>query len=808
MRTPATTALPASTMTPSPVVTLQMLRQMMAQAAAKASTVAGDLSTPASSEHFEPTFRRPPGPASQRYARRLINQLPPAAANFTPKGAPLPPVEDGVRMKRVQEVANDIKKTYKHPIDAAQVETDVLHHIRAILYMNRTVITQSFVSHVAGVSQGSLSHYVRGLFKGNQDNVDQRLARFVELFVSGALDPYIDEIRAGIRSAARPLYFSPANTTLTPAASTPTVLTPPPTTIDNLNIPLPVPPPPPPQLQPAPWTHHTPTPEVDQAFSSEHATPTKSSVEIEADSLSTIIPTDIEPEKVPDSSIDEHTDTIARKLYMPPSNLVPHAVPDMVTSNMRADVANAPPIVDFSSDRLIRPRKRRRTVPVPFVIKPTPPKPAPLKFPELPEEIENINHTTAIDNAFHTLISSEWSMDSDLTKPLLLLIELNVELDGNLLHTYIQWEVNERKISPELAADLIRLRLGFSTSFAHPIAMQIRRALFNAGVICPPPPTLEPVENRRLIRFSLQIDEGDKKREICDECEWDLSAGGLNSPELFARQFCIDEKLPQRFAINVSQAIREKLVVAHAISYGDEETQQLASKMVSEDDPLRWQLRVIKSSLVKLLPEEERAKEREEHEAAINSVIVLPILDAVVFESRKRKEAKLLREYEMRTECDFKHFKGRITSVIAQRNEHIEKGVQKAEEEAEKIYEERNLDFRPYLGLTVARDEKPSVWMVPAFDRRRRKQLTFPMVSGKNTGKHGSASRSSKRRKSFRPSEKGVAQSIKSISTKTRGVIDPEVSGIDADPSDDVSMAAARSKPFSIPLRLFLKRPT
>lgn len=810
MRTPAQASTSMATMATSSATTMQMLRQLMAQAAESASSVAGDLTPSTPLEQFEPNFRRSSGSTPQRYARRHINQLPPAG-DVAHKGVPLPPVEDGLRMKRIQEVANEIKQTYKHPIGASQVETEVLHHVRAILYMNRTIITQSFVSHVAGVSQGSLSHYVRGLFKGNQENVDQRLTRFVELFASGALDPYIDDIRGSVRSASRPLVLpstTTAPTTVPPiptSGSFPTSSLP----VEKPSVPLPIPPPPPPQLQPAPWAH-TPTP--DDSSTPDQVTPVGPSAQTDAPLFSPKIATNTDSARGTDGSNDD-VDNVSRRLYLPPTQTGPsQPVSDPSNQNERLDPPSIPFVFDGIPERATRPRRRKRTAPVPFVIKPTPPKPQPLMFPDPPEEPKKIDPTTAVDLAFRTLIASDWATDvpsAHGARALLLLIEIYVELDKRVLHTYTQWDVNERQLSAETAADRIRLRLGFPPAFAQPVAMQIRRALFHAGIFCAPPPASQPTENRRLIRFSVQVGEGEHMREIQDECEWDLAAGGLNSPELFAQQLCIDEKVPQQYAVNVAEAIREKLVIAHAISYGDDETRRLASAMIAKNDPLLWQLRTVQSALTKSLPEEERAKEREENAASISKLILIPILDAVPLESEKRIRLQKQRERENRLEEEARIYLQKIESQYALREIQMEKDMKDAEEAAARIYEERNLDFRPYLKLKVARDESPSIWMVPAFDRRRRKQLTFPMVSHRSVGKHQS-SRPTKRRKSGRQVErsplegKRVRRSLEN--RESSDFLDDNALHVERNLSDADPKTPDLEKKYVIPLRLSLKR--
>lgn len=57
--------------------------------------------------------------------------------------------------------------------------------------------------------------------------------------------------------------------------------------------------------------------------------------------------------------------------------------------------------------------------------------------------------------------------------------------------------------------------------------------------------------------------------------------------------------------------------------------------------------------------------------------------------------------------------------VETERSKMVAESLRQSEIEADKVYEERNMDFKPYLSLVVARGEQPSVWMPAAFDQRR-----------------------------------------------------------------------------------------
>lgn len=731
----------------------QSLRRMMAQAAAVASAATGgvsDISTRWPIETLHPRPAPMPRPVPGR-RHSTVNQLPStlpseSRSDVTYRGAPLPPVKDGIRLQRVLLVAEELKKSYEHPANTAQIENEILHHVRAILFMNRTLITQSFVSHVTGVSQGSLSHYVRGLFRGNQTNVDQRLTRFVEQFASGELDQYIEEIRAGVRSAARPLYLPPQ---------------PPPVAVPQQPTPLavektPIPPPPPPQLQPAPWTH--PAPQLMQ-HAAHYGSPAQltpktkyaantiiSSVENADKARTDSLPNAVEQagQHIADQSFGQD---ISQQRLTPQSTAV--------------DQLNNVSSENVSSKHVRRTLRRRR----PQQFSSPDMQQSGLMFPEPNDDIE-LTPTVAVDRAFHSLVAAEWAPDAILAEPLLIPVEIYVESDGYVLYTFIQWDVNERALSPELAADRLRRNRGLPTTFIKPVAAQIRRALFDAGVPCAAPPSRGPAENRRILRFSVELESKTKDSGplvISDEVEWDLAGHPFNSPELFARQLCQDEGIAHRHALKIAQAIRQKLSIAQAISYGNQETRQAALAMVANDDPLRFSLETVRSALIKCAPVDNRSRERSANERKVLSTIFTPLLDDVIDEASRRADLRKRKEVEKNMLREYEQFKRREAEKIAQREAALEQGVKRAEEEAVHVYRERNLDFRPYLALVVARGERPSVWMPPAFDRRRRKQLTFPMVQQNkrtNASKLTRSARPFKRRRTFRDALSGDEENI------------------------------------------------
>lgn len=729
MRAPASQGLSQSDLNPAtshstmPALDQQALRQMMEQAAAVASAATANISeeSPRYVPEVVPRPRVPSMriPTGRRHSN--VNQLPSTlpseeSLDLSVKGGPLPPVKDGVRWQRIQQVADELKKSYEHP-NAAQVETETLHHVRAILYMNRTLITQSFVSHVTGVSQGSLSHYVRGLFRGNQVNVDERLARFVEQFAAGELDQYVEEIRLGIRPAARPLYFPTAPTSTAPATQPSHLATEGPISAEK----PPVAPPPPPQLQPAPWTQ--PVSQPAQSSDQLPSTPPNSTVPKDANGQPS--PKHDRPRKANSSDVPtEHFAQGVMDLNVSRASLSNVTQPAVSNEELGDAPTDSPNVVH----RTRRRRSQRKGVTA-EQSQPT--------FPEDPKDIAELSPEMAMERAFHTLVAAEWSPDFVLAEPLLIPIELSVSLDGFTMHMYTQWDVNERELSPEVAADRLRRARGLPQTFTRPISAQIRRALFDAGVPCAPPPVQGPVENRRLIRFTVHLTDDTNKDEehvVSDEIEWDLANGTLNSPEQFAHQFCADENIHHRHAIKIAQAIRKKLTLAQAISYGDESTQKAALNMLEDEDPLRFPLSTIRSALIKSVPEDRRARERRDNENFISKHVVLPLFNAVEGEAKRRTELRKRKAAEDAARKAYEDFKRSEEEKEHARERQQEEEMKQANEEALRVYKERNLDFRPYLALVVARGEHPSIWMPPAFDRRKRKQLTFPMVQqGKRT---------------------------------------------------------------------------
>ncbi|KAI0558742.1 SNF5/SMARCB1/INI1 [Gracilaria domingensis] len=631
------------------------------------------------------------------------------------QGAPLPPVDGGVRWKKIQAVAREIAAKWTHPPGSSQYETPTLHNVRAILYMNKSLITQSFVSHVSGVSQGSLSHYVRGLFRGNQKNVDDRLAIFVDKFADGHLDKFLEEARSGTRPIGRPAFYDSLNlTTVAPHRATQPSAAPPPVPTTVTDSRPPVPPPPPPQLQPAPWTRPPPPPPPPSLPPSTSVSPTSKPAKSGA----------------PDSEKGADADKLNEQEKAPE--------PDQATPTGKSRSAEEKRLSERARRAQQRAQKQRSGK-----------RPRPV-FPPIPEETKEPTSVLAVEKAYHALVAPKWTGEVSEAEPLLIPIEIYVTIGKNTLHMFTQWDVNERHLAPETVADYIRRARALPEEFVSPVAFQIRRSLFEAGVICPPPPGISEAENRRLIKIVVELKDGDTVHVLRDEFEWDLGCGSLNSPELFAQLLCTDANISPKHTPEVARALRKQLVRAHAIAFGDEETRRLAENGLAQDDPLCDKLPPVGSALIKCTAEDIRVRDREENELAIRNLFLRPLLDSIPLESERRKAERVKKAAEERLRRELEIVRRIELAELAKRNADIEQARKEVEEEAAVVYQQRNLDFRPYLKLRVARNESPSLWMPAAFDRRRRKQLTFPMTqpSRKTSGHNVLFSRISKRRRS------------------------------------------------------------
>lgn len=364
------------------------------------------------------------------------------------------------------------------------------------------------------------------------------------------------------------------------------------------------------------------------------------------------------------------------------------------------------------------------------------------------EDATQPSSTVAVERAFHALVVPNWVGEHNNAEPLLVPIMLYVERPEGVLHMYTQWDVNEKYISPELVADRIRRARGLGKEFTKPAAMQIRKALFEAGVLCAPPQAMRGREERRVIRIEVQLEGGETLR---DEFRWDLGMGLENSGELFAQYLCRDNGLPQRFAPVIAKAIREKLVYAQAIAYGNDELRKMAMEELEADDPLRRS--VVETGAAR--EGESCELSRELLEMELMDCIVKPLLECVDKEAGRRQErrAEEQREEEMKVEVE--RMRKRMDEYAAERKRVLEQGLKEVDAAAVELQRERGLDFRPYLALKVGRGERPGVWTPGIFDRKRRRQTSFPMLQPSKSTRHliQTGARNGRRRRSTRREE-------------------------------------------------------
>lgn len=723
------------------------LRELMAHAAALASAASAD---PTLASPSDPSTARPPrsshsrAATPRRHSLNRIAQLHVPAADSISKNASLPPVADGSRLAAIDEVASQVETKWTHPHNSQQYESKTLHQVRAILYMNKSLVTQSFVSAVSGVSQGSLSHYVRGIFRGNQDNVEDRLAIFVRDFADGKLDHILEDARAAARPATIPITTDPSTPSTPamraaalrrfrsiPSSAAPSAIP----SASHISNP-PIPPPPPPQLRPAPWAPPSPPPAPPSA----DASVTAPSPAVAPSSAAA--PIGARPPRMGAVPVSEPIPTTGQSSMQPDTSTNGIISPPLISPDK-------PPMQ--LTDRARRAQRRRH---IDSRSRSGTAKPRP-SFPPVPGHDGGESHpltpVQAVERAFHALVAPIWSDEHPHIEPLLLPIELFVKEEDQILHMYTQWDVNERHISPEAVADRIRRARRLPVAFVQPAAKQIRRALFHAGIVCPAPP--QATEDRRLLRIAVELQDGNDIHLLRDECEWDISTVALNSPEVFAQHLCADARVSQRHTIAVARALRDRIVIAQALAYGDDETRAEARAKLDEDDALLHPLPPVSNALTKAAAEDRRAREREQNEKIVAEAILEPLIEKIPAEAERRRNERVRRKERERVMKELQEARRREEAERKRKRELEAEADIEVEEEALKIYQERNLDFRPYLALVVSRDERPCLWLPPAFDRRRRKQLTFPMAPQSRkagSGRVSTNARSSKRRRHSR----------------------------------------------------------
>lgn len=287
---------------------------------------------------------------------------------------------------------------------------------------------------------------------------------------------------------------------------------------------------------------------------------------------------------------------------------------------------------------------------------------------------------------------------------------------------YTQWDVNEKRLSPEEVAESIVKTRNCAPALIPKISAQIRRQLFDGGIACPVPPAERSKENRRRISIRVILRE-DSDEVIEDTFDWDICMGEYNSPELFAQHLCSDCGVSQFHVPQVAQAIRQKIVLAQAIAYGDDGTREAALARLGPSDPLREKLAPCKTGVKRLSPEEIRAL----HEKHVNRFVVQPLIRNVEHEIDRREEQRMAREEERR-------FREKEERKRMEEEEMRKREAREEEERKKRKYltgldtanAKLGVQLDRYLGLKLGRGTSPSVWVEGIFIRKKRGLVLMP----------------------------------------------------------------------------------
>jgi hypothetical protein len=346
----------------------------------------------------------------------------------------------------------------------------------------------------------------------------------------------------------------------------------------------------------------------------------------------------------------------------------------------------------------------------------------------LPDQLKHMSPTIATECAFHAFKVKKWTDTNDHLEPLLVPIEIYVEQDGRVLHMFTQWDASERYLSPELVAQRIVSSRGFPEPFSVPVAALLRRRLFEAGVIPPPPPLDRNVdrENLRKVKIVIDLEEDGRIQVLRDSFEWDIGAGPLNSPEIFAQSLCSDAGISQKHAATVANAIRRELSFANALAYGDAETRSLAEAQLNASDPIREQLPLVDSAIKDLTPQEQRLQQREENEITVRNLFVKPLLTEILVEAHRRE---IERERAVAVEAQRKldeAARAKVAADAEKRRTEIEKAAKERNAFEARVLKDLEIDIRPYSQLKLGYDSHPGIWIEGLLERQRMGDPLFP----------------------------------------------------------------------------------
>lgn len=637
--------------------------------------------------------------------------------------------------EKLQEAAKESRMAWTHPSQSRQVETDVLHLCRAIVKLPELSLTQSFISQRSGVSQGTLSHYVRGLHQGNQRSVEDRLSNFLRRFCDGEFDQMIP-----VPGAERP---KPMPTIPRAPLSRPSTAAATPQGIGHSSLALNVPA----AGLPVNMTnaiYHQPYP-VDsvahhQQMMENMAAAAFARAAHPGTGLANVAPVPMQSSvlTVQQQQQQQLQLQAQQRQVQHHQQLHQQQVIDRVRRNaVPAAQASAQQGMVMTPASATQPRPPGGGVYAPQNNNQPFKRPRPMYGAPLPDDTAGVTARDAVEKAFHASKAVSWNDAHGNSEPLLLPVEVHVDIDGLVVYTFVQWDVNERIKSPESIAKEMREERDLPVEFEHAIAAAIRRSLFDAGVVPPPPPPVAEAdaedggeENLRVIKIVLELNDDDGQTQILrDSFEWDIGAGGgdvWNSPETFSQTLCADAGIAQKHAATVSRAIRHELSRAHAIAYGDEETKRSALSQVGLASSIAKKLPVVRTALRQLSGDELRIQRREENEVMVHSMFVKPMLTEVEIERRRREVSRKL-EIELAQQREKEHAEAEKSAKLAASREAALKDAEVDRLEADrKAKIEDGLDITPYTSLKLGYNSHPSIWVQGVAERKEAKEPMFP----------------------------------------------------------------------------------
>lgn len=637
--------------------------------------------------------------------------------------------------EKLQEAAKESRMNWTHPSQSRQVETDVLHLCRAIVKLPELNLTQSFISQRSGVSQGTLSHYVRGLHQGNQRSVEERLSNFLRRFCDGEFDQMIPVPGAERPKPMPAMPRAPLSRPTSAAAASQGL------GHNSLALNAPAGGPP---VNMTNAIYHQSYP-VESVAHHQQMMENMAAAAFARSAHSNSGPAGVVP--IPPQALaltvqqqqQQHLHLHAQRMAHQQSQQIhqQQVIDRVQASAVTAAQASAQQAMVMTPALATQPVLPGGGVYAPQNNNQPFKRPRPMYGAPLPDDTAAVTSRDAVEKAFHASKAVSWNDAHGTSEPLLLPVEVHVDIDGLVVYTFVQWDVNERIKSPESLAKEMREERDLPVEFEHAIASAIRRRLFEAGVVPPPPPPAADAdaedggeENLRVIKIVVELNDDDGQTQILkDSFEWDIGAGGgdvWNSPETFSQTLCADAGIAQKHAAAVSRAIRHELSRAHAIAYGDEETKRTALSQVGLASSCAKKLPIVATALRQLSGEELLIQRREENEVMVHSMFVKPILTEVEIESRRREVSRKL-EMEMAEQREKEQAEAEKTARLAATRDAALREAERDRLEADrKAKAEDGVDITPYTSLKLGYNSHPSIWIQGVAERREAKEPMFP----------------------------------------------------------------------------------